>query len=156
MNRKNRKGFTLIEMLAVIVVLAILILLASSNVVPMVTNARKNALAIEGNEMIDSAKNAYQMVILNGDLTTGSACFSLEYLYQEGFFEKGHENGYRGSVLVSPDEAGKVINYSFWIDNNSFVVAGESGTTGKNATNVSQTNHASENCENKANKLFSK
>lgn len=134
---KNKSGFTLVELLAVIVILAVIILIASSNVLAQMDKARKNALAIEGNTLINSAKNAYQNGILEGSITTGQACFSLEYLYREGLFSKGSKDQYTGSVLVKPDGSGKVVTYTFWISNGSYMVTGETGTTGSGATNAS-------------------
>lgn len=62
--KKNKKGFTLVELLAVIVVLSIIILIASSGIGSAMQKARKSALAIEGNELINAAKSAYQLDIL--------------------------------------------------------------------------------------------
>lgn len=135
MGMKNKKGFTLVELLAVIVILAVIILIASSNVGGIMNDARKNALAIEGNRLIDAAKNAYQMDVLNGNVTTGSKCYDLQFLYDEGLFSKGSKDKYTGSVSVSPDSDGKIITYTFWISNGSFVITGPTGTTGKAATN---------------------
>ncbi len=145
---KNRKGFTLVELLAVIVILAVIILIASNSVLSQMDKARKNALAIEGNTLINSAKNAYQSAILEGQITTGSACFSLEYLYKEGLFSKGSSEHYTGSVLGAPDSTGKIVNYTFWISNGSFVVSGETGTTGTGAVSGS---NASTTCGDIAN-----
>lgn len=150
---KNRNGFTLVELLAVIVILAVIILIASSNVLSQMDKARKNALAIEGNTLINSAKNAYQNGILEGSITTGSACFSLEYLYKEGLFSKGAKDHYTGSVLVKPESSGKVVTYTYWISNGSYVVSGDTGTTGSGATNGTS---ASANCGNiEGAKMFS-
>ena len=140
---KNKNGFTLVELLAVIVILAVIILIASNSVLSQMDKARKNALAIEGNTLINAAKNAYQSAILEGKITTGSACFTLEYLYSEGLFSKGSKDTYTGSVLVAPDESGKIVTYTFWLSNGSYVVTGETGTTGSAATNGTS---ASTNC----------
>lgn len=142
--RKNKKGFTLVELLAVIVILAVVILIASNSVLSQMDRARKNVLASEGNILIDSAKNAYQFAILEGGIKTGSACFSLEYLYKAGLYSKGKEkDNYTGSVLVKPE--GNIVTYTYWISNGSFVVSGETGTNGNGA--VAGTS-ASENCGN--------
>ena len=77
---KNKKGFTLVELLAVIVVLAIILLIASNNVFGQINKARKNALSIEGTYLVDAATTAYQNAILERKITTGTACFSLKYL----------------------------------------------------------------------------
>lgn len=146
---KDKKGFTLIELLAVIVILAIIILIAVQNISGMTTVARKRVLAIEGNTLVDSAKNAYQFAILDGKITTGGACFSLEYLYNEGLFSKGPKDGYNGSVLVQPDENGKIFTYHFWISNKNYIITnaelGDAGN-GSNVTKVSGTSTASTNC----------
>lgn len=139
---KNKNGFTLVELLAVIVILAVIILIASSNVGGIMNDARKNALAIEGNRLIDAAKNAYQMDILNGNVTTGSKCYNLQTLYDEGLFSKGSKDKYTGSVLVSPDSSGKIITYTFWISNGSYRVVGETGTTGKVAVSADKASTA--------------
>lgn len=138
---KNKKGFTLVELLAVIVILAVIIVIASSSVGGLMTDARKNALAIEGNELVNAAKNAYQLAILNGDVQTQDACFSLEYLYKKDYFSKGRTNNYTGSVLVYRED--NIVKYSFWISNGSYVVAGVSGATGKNGVSGAT---ASETC----------
>lgn len=145
----NKKGFTLIELLAVIVILAVIILIAASNIGGMTTTARKNVLAVEGNTLVDGAKTAYQLAVLNGDITTGAACFSLEYLYKEGYFDKGPDSNpkYTGSVLIEPDANGKIYTYHFWISNSSYALKNaESGATGKVAENGES---ASENCDGK-------
>ena len=132
----NKKGFTLVELLAVIVILAVIILIATNSVLSQMDTARKNALAIEGNTLINAAKNAYQSAILEGDVTTGAACFDSQYLYKEGLFSKGSDDKYTGSVLVSPDATGKKVTYQFWISNGSYVISGaDAGATGKDANN---------------------
>lgn len=146
----NKKGFTLIELLAVIVILAVIILIAASNIGGMTTTARKNVLAVEGNTMVDVSKTAYQLAVLEGDITTGSACFSLAYLYNQNYFDKGAKDGYTGSVLVTESD-GK-YTYNFWISNGSYLLDGvESGATGKKATDGDK---ASENCGGKKSLLF--
>lgn len=144
--REDKNGFTLIELLAVIVVLAVIIMIAASNIGSMSTTARKNVLAVEGNSLVDGAKTAYQLAVLNGEITTGTACFSLTYLNNEGFFDKGPDSdpSYSGSVLVTPDAAGKKYTYKFWISNSSFTFVNvEYGATGSSASNGAT---ASETC----------
>lgn len=135
MKKKNNKGFTLIELLAVIVVLAIIILFASSNIFGMVEKFRANALAQEGNTLIqDAARPAYQMAVMEKTITSGSACFSLEYLSKEAGYSKNSSNNYTGSVLISLDASGKVPTYTVWISNGSSVISNKQlGTTGSDA-----------------------
>lgn len=155
---KNRKGFTLVELLAVIVVLAVIILIASSNVGEMMVRARKNALAIEGNELINAAKTAYQMEVLDGRIKSGSACFSMAYLYKNGYYSKGSgigegKDGYSGSVLVTVPAGAGNTTYTFWISNGSYKIdAAATGATGTSAAASTET--ASANCGNTASQKF--
>lgn len=154
---KNKKGFTLIELLAVIVILAIIILIAATNIGGLTQTAKKNVLAVEGNTLVDSAKLAYQQAQLDGEITgVGDYCFSVEYLKKNGFFDKGKDEKYFGSVLVTPNSDGKVFTYKFWISNGSLKIDADSsknGTVGSGApagvkgkSAVSTEEHASENC----------
>jgi len=55
----NKKGFTLVELLAVIVVLAVVMLIATTAVVPMMNRARKNAFITEIQSLIKGAEAYY-------------------------------------------------------------------------------------------------
>ena len=117
---KNKRGFTLIELLAVIVILAVVMLIAATAVLPMMTKSRKNALLDEGAALEKAAKLAYQ------DPTSGAvgkkACYSLNYLHENGFYEKGVDDGYAGSVYIVPTGSGTTSTFatSFWISNNTY------------------------------------
>ena len=152
--RTNQSGFTLIELLAVIVILAFIILFATNSVLSQVDKGRKMILVSEGEVLINSAKNAYQTAILEGSITTGAACFSLEYLYDAGLYSKGKNDKYTGSVLVKPE--GNQVSYTFWISNGSHVATADSGA-GTKGSAITDGASASENCSNVAGaKLFSK
>ena len=56
MKKLNKKGFTLVELLAVIVILAVVMLIAVTAVGPLMTKARKSALGTEGVGMVNAAK----------------------------------------------------------------------------------------------------
>lgn len=154
--KKNKSGFTLIELLAVIVILAIIILIASSNIGGMMTTARKNALAVEGDTLVNTAKSAYQMEVLNGNIiSTDTVCFSLDYLYKTGLFTKGSSDKYNGSVLITPDKSGAQYTYTAWISNGNYKI--DNAPLGKITGNLATVNTAaaSENCGAKAgSKLF--
>lgn len=143
---ENKKGFTLVELLAVIVVLAIIMVIASSSIGGTLVKARKSALAIEGTELINGAKNAYQLGILDGEVKQGAACYSLEYLYKEAFYSKGSGDNYTGSVLVTPN--GNTVTYKYWISNGTYEIAGKGyDATNKDAVELSEGSAgASENC----------
>ena len=123
----NTKGFTLIELLAVIVILAILIVIATSNAVGIIANARQDVLAREGEFAVNAAKEAYPMEVLNGNITTKAACFTLNYLYKKGLYDKATgSDDYQGSVLVTPSNNGLSYTYKYWITNGSYAIEGAS------------------------------
>ena len=55
----NKKGFTLVELLAVIAILAILVIIALPNVLKMYNEARRNTFVAEANNIINTAKKQY-------------------------------------------------------------------------------------------------
>ena len=71
MKRDNMKGFTLVELLAVIIILAILVLVALPNVTGMMNNARKNAFKTDVFSMAtNGAQNAFVYAGLNNKAIT--------------------------------------------------------------------------------------
>ena len=58
--RNNKKGFTLVELLAVIVILAVVMLIGITSIGPLMANSRKSALRSDGLDLMNAAKTAYQ------------------------------------------------------------------------------------------------
>ena len=56
---KKNKGFTLVELLAIIVILAVLILMVTPTVIKVMNNAKKNAFRIETLAILKATENAY-------------------------------------------------------------------------------------------------
>ena len=120
MKRINNKGFTLVELLAVIVILAILVLVALPNVTGVMANARKSAFRTEALTMArDGAGMAYTNAMLGGVAITpgtnqaddGSGkvykisggeymCITFNSLRTKGFIEKNNYTGYAGHVKL--------------------------------------------------------
>lgn len=120
MKKINNKGFTLVELLAVIVILAILVLVALPNVTGVMANARKSAFRTEALTMArDGAGMAYSNAMLGGSAITpgtnqaddGSGkvykiaggeymCITFANLRNKGFIEKNNATGYGGHVKL--------------------------------------------------------
>ena len=56
MRRLNKKGFTLVELLAVIVILALLIVVVANTALPAMNNAKKNSLEVYTERVVNQAK----------------------------------------------------------------------------------------------------
>ncbi len=63
----NKKGFTLVELLAVIAILAILVIIALPNVIKLYNNAKKNTFLTEARTIYKEAKNKYIYENMNGN-----------------------------------------------------------------------------------------
>ena len=76
MKRLNKKGFTLVELLAVIVILALLMVVATSTIGGTLTNAKKNTLRTEAQKMLTAiygeAKSSYMLSSNLSNMTTST------------------------------------------------------------------------------------
>ena len=126
----NKKGFTLVELLAVIVILAVVMLIGGTTVLPMMQKAQKSSLGTEGVSLKKAAENAFQTELIKGAgasfKSTDKVCFSMQYLCKTGAFDKGCDglsagDKYAGSVLVTPATgASAVTDYKMWVTNNTY------------------------------------
>lgn len=64
MKRLNRKGFTLVELLAVIVILAIVVGIALTTVLPTLKKSRQNAFDLTANTAADYLEKQYQLSMI--------------------------------------------------------------------------------------------
>lgn len=138
-NTNNMRGFTLVELLAVIVVLAIVMLIAVQAILPQMENARKSVFALEANGAIDAA----QTYFMNNSLSSGqngfpvadggTSCISIDDLIDKGYsdLEKGT---YSGKVIVTKKANSTLYLYTVYIQKNqTLVVAGKGNDAGYNA-----------------------
>ena len=125
---KNRKGFTLVELLAVIVILAAVMLIGVTAILPLINRAQRSGLASEGLSLIATGKAAYeaeQIVNYNSELKlypTSSHCFSIDWLREHNYYDK-KDLEYSGSILVVADKNSQ-YNYYFWITNGTHHISG--------------------------------
>ena len=130
----NKQGFTLVELLSVIVILSVVVLIATNAVIPAMDNAKKNVLAMEANTIYPAAQTLYVQENL-----TGEKCFSYEEIIKSGLIEK-NDDAYTGSILV--DESGKV---TIWLSNGTNLIDGKSpDVTGEDV--ITSSNEASTVC----------
>lgn len=92
MNR-NKKGFTLVELLAVIVIFGVLITIAVLAIKPRTRQARKNILVNDAKSYIKAAKEAYTLDEVEGE----TVCHDISYLNQ-AYVEK-NDDSYSGTVV---------------------------------------------------------
>jgi len=118
MKKLNKKGFTLVELLSVIVILSVVVLIATNAVVPMMSKAKKQVLATEANKFMGAAKSLYV-----NDGRTGTKCYSYEDVINSNLVEKNDES-YTGSFLIEENN-GKYL-YRIWLSNGTNLIDGKS------------------------------
>ena len=95
----NKKGFTLVELLAVIVILAVIILVAMNAVIPQMEKARKSSFETEIQTFAKAAETYFTSAAMSDSsaLTDGS-CVSVKYL-RENYVNKA-DNKYIGAACI--------------------------------------------------------
>ena len=101
----NKKGFTLVELLAVIIVLAILVLLALPRVMSLMERSRVSSFAVEANEIAKAATNAYGSRVLTEEEVGHPVCFTVAELVSGGYLD-AEKNDINGAIAIDlvPDE----------------------------------------------------
>ncbi len=129
--RKNKKGFTLVELLAVIVILAIIMVIATISVNKTITKTRTQAFE---KNMDVAVKNAKRILAIDGKLTTQSLKESLDYDKNEYDYDVVElpEGGYLMRIIS--DESGKFKNVDFSekSSNKYFYIENSDNQLGKN------------------------
>ena len=149
----NRKGFTLVELLAVIVILAVLALVAMPNVTRLMDNARKNSFTTEAMEFAKSAQTAYTNIQLSGTTTSNESlslvrgvqgtantnsnnydyfCISYDQLKKDQYINKSNDSGYGGIIeLFIPTSTNTTVTSTItaiYLTNGSYAINGLSLT----------------------------
>ncbi len=91
LKKRNKKGFTLVELLAVIVILAVVILIAVTAVIPRMNNAKKKALVDEALMYLKAAKES---IVFDGDQSP--SCINVSNLNEK--YIKKSSDSYTGVV----------------------------------------------------------
>lgn len=115
----NKRGFSLVELLCIIVILAVLILLAVYAVIPAMSKAEKKRMVEDTIPIIEAAQTLYVREKLTAD-----KCYSLEEILKETGLKKEDKN-YVGSVGIYVSENGDTTS-KIWLSNGSYLVDGVS------------------------------
>ena len=113
-----KKGFTLVELLAVIVILAILVFYAIPNVFKSMRDSRMETFKIEAGNIIEAANTYYAKEVMNGEHP--SLCVSLDQFKTN--MDKNF-GGYSGSVLLSEGTE----KHQIWLSNERFMISTKTG-----------------------------
>lgn len=141
MNNMNKKGFTLVELLAVIVILAVLALVAMPNVTRLMNASRKNAFITEVENFVTYAQTSYTNSQINGTITnsadesliTGQTfnnasydyyCVSYAKLVSGGFIQKSNGDNYKGIFEIYMPTNGASSKTIIYMSNGSYQING--------------------------------
>lgn len=128
MKKLNKKGFTLVELLAVIVILALLIVVVATTALPAMNNAKKNSLNVYAERLQEKAKERYI-----SEMKSGKWAYSVKAL-------TGETDKYRGVVVVEKDTTGTYIATVYVMDTaENFGLNGETTFDKDDITSVSAT-----------------
>ena len=139
----NKKGFTLVELLAVIVILAVVMLVAVTAVGPAIENSKRSALF----SSLSAVQDAAGLYIVSGG-NTNNNCVKINTLQTSGYLTKKDKN-LDGFVKITKNATTGAFTYSYTAKDSNYGVTNatldEIGSDGKGnkvvvAANVNVTN----------------
>ena len=134
MEKKNRKkGFTLVELLAVIVVLAVIMVLAVPSVLNQMNSAKQKTFQMYGERMVNNAMQAYESQLLLGTTSftnhykEGTDTYNCYTLTELGLAK--NENSFKGFVVVKNstlinDNSANSTTYLVYLTDGSYYYEG--------------------------------
>ena len=139
----NKKGFTLVELLAVIVILAVIILIAINAVLPQMAKARKNAFADEVMNYAKAAETKYVSDSQDEDAVIGNIATGICYNLKtpdyglHGEYVTKNDNSYTGIIILrrNADNSNLFDKYAY-IASNKFYYNSTNSSDGQLANPV--------------------
>ena len=114
----NRKGFTLVELLAVIALVAILSSIAIPNIISTVNNSKKNTFLMDAKRMVSKAE--YLLALNKTDrnaAASGGKIYSFTALNEKGEFQKDADDGeFSGNTYVKVTKSGSSYVYCICVE----------------------------------------
>lgn len=140
-NKLNRNGFTLVELLAVIVILSVLALVAMPNVTRLMNVSRKNAFITEVENFVTYAQTSYTNSQISGTITNSADeslvpgqkfndkmydyyCVSYAKLVSGGFIQKSNGDNYKGIFEIYMPTDGASSKTIIYMSNGSYQING--------------------------------
>ena len=122
MKRINTKGFTLVELLAVIVILALLIVVVANTAMPVLNNAKKRTLETYAKRVIEQAKSVYmsECIIGNNETKCDSA---YAWTIKEIMGEDAENNGYEATLYLSNSNGMTKVDGAIIDSNNNIILS---------------------------------
>lgn len=126
----NKKGFTITELLAVLVIIGILSVIAITAILPLFNKANTDSFVEEAKIIADGATTRYADDRLRKDFShdiyngtvAGKVCYSIQDSLIGSFISKDDDN-YKGSVEVCKN---CVHQTKVWLTNGEYIVDGVS------------------------------
>ena len=115
----NKKGFTLVELLAVIVLVAILSGIAVPNIVSTVNNSKKSTFLMDAKRMVSKAE--YLLALNKNDRTDAATTDGKIYKYvdlnEKGEFQKDADDGkFSNNTFVKVKKTDDGYNYCICVE----------------------------------------
>ena len=119
----NKKGFTLVELLAVIVILALLIVIVANTAIPAMNNAKKKSLQTYAQKVVQKAKEncAAEKMADMGNMCGTKSCCSQPLAVEDIMGEKN--DPYTASITVTYNTSNSTTTVVGWVQDKDNKIA---------------------------------